>query len=92
MLVVESRSITVEQLRHKYGETDVCQRMGFANMIKKHNVDYDWVVIDECHGLFSEASFAEDTTVIGEWIKSGRTKQHIIFITANDEYFEDLSK
>ena len=92
MLVVESRSITVEQLRHKYGEADVCQRMGFANMIKKNNVDYDWVVIDECHGLFSEASFAEDTTVIGEWIRSGRTKQHIIFITANDEYFEDLSK
>ena len=92
MLVVESRSITVEQLRHKYGETDVCQRMGFANMIKKHNIDYDWVVIDECHGLFSEASFAEDTTVIGDWIKNGRTHQHIIFITANDEYFEDLSK
>ena len=92
MLVVESRSITVEQLRHKYGEADVCQRLGFANMIKKHNVDYDWVVIDECHGLFSEASFAEDTTIIGEWIKSGRTRQHIIFITANDEYFEDLSK
>ena len=92
MLVVESRSITVEQLRHKYGEADVCQRMGFANMIKKNNVDYDWVVIDECHGLFSEASFAEDTTIIGEWIRSGRTKQHIIFITANDEYFEDLSK
>ena len=66
--------------------------MGFANMIKKHNVDYDWVVIDECHGLFSEASFAEDTPVIGDWIKNGRTKQHIIFITANDEYFEDLSK
>jgi len=79
-------------LRHKYGEADVCQRMGFANMIKKNNVDYDWVVIDECHGLFSEASFAEDTTIIGEWIRSGRTKQHIIFITANDEYFEDLSK
>ena len=92
MLVVESRSITVEQLRHKYGETDVCQRMGFANMIKKHSIDYDWVVIDECHGLFSEASFAEDTTVIGDWIKNGRTHQHIIFITANDEYFEDLSK
>ena len=92
MLVVESRSITVEQLRHRYGETDVCQRLGFANMIKKGNVDYDWVVIDECHGLFSEASFAEDTTIIGEWIKSGRTHQHIIFITANDEYFEELSK
>ena len=92
MLVVESRSITVEQLRHKYHEVDVCQRMGFANMIKKGNVDYDWVVIDECHGLFSEASFAEDTTVIGEWIRSGRKHQHIIFITANDEYFEELSK
>lgn len=92
MLVVESRSITVEQLRHKYGETDVCQRLGFANMIRKNNVDYDWVVIDECHGLFSEASFAEDTTIIGDWIKNCRTKQHIIFITANDEYFEDLSK
>ena len=92
MLVVESRSITVEQLRHKYGEVDVCQRMGFANMIRKHNVDYDWVVIDECHGLFSEASFAEDTTIIGDWIKNGRGNTHIIFITANDEYFEELSK
>lgn len=92
MLVVESRSITVEQLRHKYGEADVCQRMGFANMIKRDSVDYDWVVIDECHGLFSEASFAEDTTIIGDWIKNRRTRQHIIFITANDEYFEDLSK
>ena len=92
MLVVESRSITVEQLRHKYGETDVCQRMGFANMIRSGTVDYDWVVIDECHGLFSEASFAEDTTIIGEWIRSGRTYQHLIFITANDEYFEELSR
>ena len=92
MLVVESRSITVEQLRHKYGETDVCQRLGFANMIKKNSVDYDWIVIDECHGLFSEASFADDTTIIGNWIKDGRTNQHIIFITANDEYFEELSK
>lgn len=92
MLVVESRSITVEQLRHKYGETDVCQRLAFANMIARGNIDYDWVVIDECHGLFSEASFAEDATIIGEWIRSGRTYQHIIFITANDEYFEELSK
>ena len=92
MLVVESRSITVEQLRHKYGEADVCQRLGFANMIKKGKVDYDWVVIDECHGLFSEASFAEDTTIIGDWIKHSRKNTHIIFITANDEYFEELSK
>ena len=92
MLVVESRSITVEQLRHKYGEADVCQRLGFANMIRKGTIDYDWVVIDECHGLFSEASFAEDTTIIGDWIKNARGNTHIIFITANDEYFEELSK
>ena len=92
MLVVESRSITVEQLRHKYGETDVCQRLGFANMIRKNNVDYDWVVIDAGHGLISEASFAEDTTLIGEWIRNGRGNTHVIFITANDEYFEELSK
>ena len=92
MLVVESRSITVEQLRHKYNEVDVCQRMSFANMIRKGTVDYDWIVIDECHGLFSEASFAEDTTIIGDWIRNSRTHQHIIFITANDEYFDELSK
>ena len=92
MLVVESRSITVEQLRHKYGEADVCQRLGFANMIRREAVDYDWIVIDECHGLFSEASFAVDTTIIGDWIKNKRVHQHIIFITANDEYFEELSK
>ena len=91
MLVVESRSITVDQLRHKYGEADVCQRLGFANMIRKGAIDYDWVVIDECHGLFSEASFAEDTTIIGDWIKNSRGNTHIIFITANDEYFEELS-
>ena len=92
MLVVESRSITVEQLRHRYSEVDVCQRLAFAHMIQEHKVDYDWVVIDECHGLFSEASFAEDTTIIGEWIRSGRANTHVIFITANDEYFEELSK
>ena len=66
--------------------------MGFANMIRKRAVNYDWVVIDECHGLFSEASFAEDTTIIGDWIKHNRGNTHIIFITANDEYFEELSK
>jgi len=61
-------------------------------MIKRGSIDYDWVVIDECHGLFSEASFAEDTTIIGDWIKNRRKNTHIIFITANDEYFEELSK
>jgi hypothetical protein len=34
----------------------------------------------------------KDTTIIGNWIKNQRERQHIIFITANDEYFEELSK
>lgn len=49
-------------------------------------------MIDECHGLFSEASFAEDAEYIASWIRSKRTNTHIIFITANDEYFEELSQ
>lgn len=92
MLIVESRSTTTEQLRHKYNEIDICQRLRFAHLIKQQAVNYDWVVIDECHGIFSEASFAEDTTVIAEWIKYGRKNTHIIFVTANDEYFDELSK
>ena len=54
--------------------------------------NHDWIVIDECHGLFSEASFAEDAEFIASWIRSGRANNHIIFITANDDYFEELSR
>lgn len=92
MLIVESRTTTTEQLRHKYNEIDICQRIRFAHLIQKKEVDYDWVVIDECHGIFSEAGFAEDTTIIADWIKYGRENTHIIFVTANDEYFDELSK
>lgn len=60
--------------------------------IEQDNANFDWIVIDECHGLFSEASFAEDAEYIASWIRSGRKNSHIIFITANDEYFEDLSR
>lgn len=100
MLFVESRTATVEQISIQYNEyietfggIEVKQRIAFMNMIKNGEVDnYDWVVIDECHGLFSEASFAEDASYIANWIRCGRTKQHIIFITANDEYFTDIFK
>jgi hypothetical protein len=61
-------------------------------MIEHNNINYDWIVIDECHGLFSEASFAEDAEYIASWIRSRRKNIHIIFITANDEYFEELSR
>ena len=67
MLVVESRSAMVAQLNENYIDTiesfqgvDVCQRLGFMHMIEHNKLDYNWIVIDECHGLFSEASFAED--------------------------------
>jgi len=43
------------------------------HMLRNNRATYDWIVIDECHGLFSEASFAEDATYIAEWIKTART-------------------
>lgn len=99
MLVVESRSAMVAQLNENYIDTiesfqgvDVCQRLGFMHMIEHNKLDYNWIVIDECHGLFSEASFAEDAEYIASWIRSRRGNIHIIFITANDEYFEELSR
>lgn len=98
LLLVESRSTTVEQLNKTYQDKiekfqgiDVCQRLGFMYKINNNTINYDWVVIDECHGLFSEASFAEDAEFIASWIRSQRINTHIIFITANDEYFEELS-
>ena len=60
--------------------------------INHNEIHYDWIVIDECHGLFSEASFAEDAEFIASWIHTRRGKTHIIFVTANDEYFEELSQ
>lgn len=99
MLVVESRSATVLQLHTNYTDAieringiDVCQRLAFMHLIEKKKVNYDWVVIDECHGLFSEASFAEDAGRIASWIRDVRANVHIIFITANDEYFDELSR
>ena len=99
MLVVESRSATVAQLNENYLDkiecfqgVDVCQRLGFMYMLEHNNISYDWIVIDECHGLFSEASFADDAEYIASWIRSRRKNIHIIFITANDEYFEELSR
>ena len=99
MLVVESRTATVNQLNENYADAieringiDVCQRISFMNIINRDAVNYDWVVIDECHGLFSEASFAQDAEYIASWIRCRRGQVHIIFITANDEYFEELSR
>lgn len=99
MLVVESRSAMVQQLNVNYNDcierfhgVDVCQRLAFMHLIHHDLIQYDWIVIDECHGLFSEASFAEDAEYIASWIRSRRKNTHVIFITANDEYFEELSR
>ena len=99
LLVVESRSIMVDQLNINYndcieriGGIDVCQRLAFMHKINRNEIHYDWIVIDECHGLFSEASFAEDAEFIASWIHTRRGATHIIFVTANDEYFEELSQ
>lgn len=101
IVVVESRTNTVDQIESNYikqietiGGITVKQRIAFMNMIKNEEADYyDWIIIDECHGLFSEASFAEDAEFIANWIKTARKpKQHIIFITANDEYFDSIAR
>jgi len=100
MLLVESRTMTVNQAEERYkdqietfGGIVIKQRISFMNMIKNGEVEkYNWVVIDECHGLFSEASFAEDASYIANWIRCGRTHQHVIFITANDEFFLQAGK
>lgn len=99
MLVVESRTATVNQIAENYTDAiqrmngiDVCQRIAFMNLISRDKLEYDWIVIDECHGLFSEASFAEDAEYIASWIRCRREKSHVIFVTANDEYFEELSR
>lgn len=98
ILLVESRTITVQQTEINYpneifntfGGILPVQRITFMNMIKNGKVDYDWIIIDECHGLFSEASFAEDAGYIANWIRCGRENQRIAFVTANDEYFIDI--
>lgn len=99
ILVVESRTAMVDQLYTNYSDAihplngvSICQRLAFMNMINRGPINYNWVVIDECHGLFSEASFAADAERIARWIKTERRNTHIIFITANDEYFDALSK
>lgn len=99
LLVVESRTTIVDQLNENFYDKidcingiDVCQRLAFMSKINKNQINYDWIVIDECHGLFSEASFAEDAEFIASWIRSYRKNTHIIFVTANDEYFEELSR
>lgn len=99
LLLVESRTAMVNQTNIEFpdkietiGGIQVCQRISFMNEIKAKKSEYDWVIIDECHGLFSEASFAQDAEFIANWIRTGRKHSHIIFITANDEYFDDLSK
>lgn len=99
LLVVESRTATVDQINISFNDTiekfngiDVCQRLAFMHRLNRDDFHYDWIVIDECHGLFSEASFAEDAEFIASWIRSRRKNMHIIFVTANDEYFEELSR
>ncbi len=101
IIVVESRTNTVDQISNEYikqietiGGITVKQRIAFMNLIKNEKIeDYDWIIIDECHGLFSEASFAEDAEFIANWIKTTRKPQHhIIFITANDEYFDAIAR
>lgn len=100
ILIVESRSATRDQLAEQYqdmirqeGKITVIQRYSFAKMIEEERLPkYDYIVIDECHSLFSDASFANDAVIVSYWIKEKKTNEKLIFITACDEYFDKLIK
>lgn len=100
VLVVESRSATRDQLVEQYkdtireeGKISVIQRFSFAKMIEEERLpEFDYIVIDECHSLFSDASFANDAVIVSYWIKEKKTDEKLIFITACDEYFDKLIK
>lgn len=100
ILIVESRSATRDQLIEEYNDTVikegkffVVQRHGFAKMIEEDSLpEYDYIVLDECHSLFSDASFADDAALTSYWISEKKTNEKLIFITACDVYFDELAR
>lgn len=100
ILIVESRSATRDQLNDLYqSETReengiyIVQRYAFARMIEEQRLpSYDYIILDECHSLFSDSSFADDAVIVSYWIENGRREEKLIFITACDVYFDELAR
>lgn len=89
ILITESRSLTRDQTAttntNPYITVEQYQRT--SQHLAAINSDYDIIVIDEAHSLFSDAEFAATTTApICEWLRESCTIYQI-YITASDEEF-----
>ena len=91
ILVIESRSTTRDQLRQK----NTNPNYHFFQFQMATNLDfnnYDIIIIDEAHSLFSDAEFAPRATApLAEWLRKSLCFQ--IYITASDiEFIEFANK
>ena len=91
ILVIESRSTTRDQLRQK----NTNPNYHFFQFQMAANLDfnnYDIIIIDEAHSLFSDAEFAPRATApLAEWLRKSLCFQ--IYITASDiEFIEFANK
>lgn len=85
ILIIESRSATRDQLQikntnpnFKFLQFDAASRQDLNN--------YDIIIIDEAHSLFSDAEFAPRATApLADWLRKSLCFQ--IYITASDEEF-----
>lgn len=89
ILVIESRSTTRDQLRLKNANPNYhFYQFQMATNLNFNN--YDIIIIDEAHSLFSDAEFAPRATApLAEWLRKSLCFQ--IYITASDEEFIEFA-
>lgn len=85
ILVIESRAATRDQLQLQNTNSNYhFYQFQAASMLILSN--YDLIIIDEAHSLFSDSEFAPQSTApLAEWLKKSLCFQ--IYITASDEEF-----
>lgn len=85
ILVIESRSMTRDQLKEKNTNPNY-HFYQFDRASTLELEQYDIVIIDEAHSLFSDAEFAPRATApLASWLRKSLCFQ--IYITASDEEF-----
>ena len=85
ILVIESRSTTRDQLRNKNTNPNF-KFLQFEAASRYDLTQYDIIIIDEAHSLFSDAEFAPRATApLANWLRKSLCFQ--IYITASDEEF-----
>lgn len=81
------------------GRISIIQRGALSRMVLRERkgftselANYDYIILDEAHSLFGDSSFAEDASIVLDWLKLTRDErpQCIVFITACDGYFKRL--